>query len=230
MNKQIDVAGAPEFAHAVSWETSRAQSLQQSARHAWMAAGALGVCLLMALVAIVVMMPLKETMPYVIRVDNATGVPDIVTSIMDQKITGDEAMDKYWMARYVEYRERYDWYTLQDDYNMVGLLSTEDVAVDYAAQFDGENGLHKRYKDKIRAEIKIVSVVPTSKETGTVRYIKTTKQLKSNRQKPVVLHYVATVAFAYAGSKRMKDSERVRSPLGFKVTSFRIDSELNEGT
>ena len=230
MNKQIDVADAPEFDHAVSWENSRVQSMQQSARHAWMAAGALGICLLMALVAIVVMMPLKQIEPFMVEVDKATGVPRIITKLDVKAISANEASNKHWMARYVEHRERYDWYTLQDDYNMVGLLSTEDVAADYAAQFDGENGLHKRYKDKVRAEIKIVSVVPTSKETGTVRYIKTTKQLKGARQKPVVLHYVATVAFAYTGSTRMKDSERVRSPLGFKVTSFRIDSELNEGS
>ncbi|HDN9542911.1 TPA: hypothetical protein P2L24_004097, partial [Aeromonas salmonicida] len=89
----------PVFEQAINWESSRVLSVEKSERRAWRVAFAsVGVAVL-AIAAIAMMMPLKESVPYVIRVDNTTGVPDIVTAITDKAVTGDEVMDKYWLAQ-----------------------------------------------------------------------------------------------------------------------------------
>lgn len=217
------------FNAAIDWESSRVHLVQKSEKRAWMIAGVSVVVTIIALGAIAMMMPLKESIPYVIRVDNTTGVPDIVTAITDKEVTGDEVMDKYWLSQYVRARETYDWYTLQRDYNTVGLLSSPNVGLGYAQLFEGANAVDKQYGKTIRATIDIVSVIPTSKNTGTVRFIKTTKRVDQEAAPGTVTKWVATVAYEYRSTALIKESARLTNPFGFQVLSYRIDPEMVGG-
>jgi len=210
---------------ANNFETSIVVQRERSERRAWIVASAAGLIAALEAVAIVSIMPLKETEPYVIRVDSVTGVPDIVTAMEDTKITGDEALDKYFLAKYVRARETYDWYTLQSDYDAVGLLSSPDVARDYSALFDGEDALDKRYGSRVRATVEILSVVPTSKNTGAIRFLKRTKRVGATGDGDVT-KWVATVAYEYRDASRITESVRMVNPFGFQVTSWRVDPEL----
>lgn len=216
---------AAYFNAACSWEASLVLSREHSEARAWRVAAVLGFGFVIACAALITLMPLKENTPYVIRVDNATGVPDIVTAMQDKVITGDEVMDKYWLAKYVTHRETYDWYTLQTDYDTVGLLSSAQTGADYSALFEGDNALQDSYANRIRANVKIISVVPTGSNTGTVRFIKTTQRVKGEAPAEVS-RWVATIAFEYQNTERMKESVRLINPFGFKVNSYRVDSEM----
>ncbi len=218
----------PAFAQASDWDTSRTLQAERSERRAWMVAGTFGVGFVLSCVAIALMLPLKETTPYVVRVDNATGVPDIVTTMQDQIVTGDDVMTKYWLAKYVLHRETYDWYTLQTDYDTTGLLSSAAVGAEYGEQFNGDESLTGKYHDKVSATVKVVSVVPTGDDTGTVRFIKTTKRLATNTVIDTQ-QWVATVAFEYRNTERVTESVRLVNPFGFRVTSYRVDPEMVGG-
>lgn len=216
----------PVFEQAINWESSRVLSVEKSERRAWRVAFAsVGVAVL-AIAAIAMMMPLKESVPYVIRVDSTTGVPDIVTAITDKAVTGDEVMDKYWLAQYVRARETYDWYTLQRDYNTVGLLSSQHVGQGYAQLFEGKEALDKTYGKTVRATVEILSVVPTGKNTGTVRFIKTTKRVDQEGSPGTVTKWVATVAYEYRSTALIKESARLVNPFGFQVLTYRVDPEM----
>ncbi|EOA3865747.1 virB8 family protein [Shigella flexneri] len=216
------------FDKAMDWEASRIQSIEKSEGRAWKVAGAAAGVAVLSWVAIALMMPLKESVPYVIRVDNTTGVPDIVTA-MDVKGVGyDEVMDKYWMAQYVRARETYDWYTLQKDYNTVGLLSSQQVGASYAALFEGKEALDKKFGSSVRATVEIVSVVPNGRGTGTVRFIKTTKRVDDDGP-GTVTKWVATVAYEYRNPSLISESQRLVNPFGFQVLSYRVDPEMIGG-
>ncbi|OAI08075.1 virB8 family protein [Methylomonas methanica] len=213
---------------AMDWEASKTLAREKSERRAWSVAILAGIMTVLSWLAIVIMMPLKESVPYVIRVDNATGVPDIVTAMDDKKVTGDEVMDKYWLAQYVLARETYDWHTLQQDYDKVGLLSSPNVGKAYAELFDGKDALDKRYGENIRATVKVISVVPSGAETGTVRFIKTTKRV--DEEGPgASTSWVATIAFEYRNPSIIKESQRLVNPFGFQVLSYRVDPEMIGG-
>lgn len=213
---------------AMDWEASKTLAREKSERRAWSVAILAGIMTVLSWLAIVIMMPLKESVPYVIRVDNATGVPDIVTAMDDKKVTGDEVMDKYWLAQYVLARETYDWHTLQQDYDKVGLLSSPNVGKAYAELFDGKDALDKRYGENIRATVKVISVVPSGAETGTVRFIKTTK--RADEEGPgASMSWVATIAFEYRNPSVIKESQRLVNPFGFQVLSYRVDPEMIGG-
>lgn len=214
------------FDAAINWESSRILTVEKSERRAWIVAGISIVVTVLSIAAIAMMMPLKESVPYVIRVDNTTGVPDIVTSITDKAVTGDEVMDKYWLAQYVRARETYDWFTLQRDYNTVGLLSSANVGAGYAQLFEGKDALDKTYGKTVRATVEIVSVVPTGKNTGTVRFIKTTKRVDQEGAPGTVTKWVATVAYEYRSTALIKESARLVNPFGFQVLTYRVDPEM----
>ena len=218
------------FERAIDWEASRVQTIEKSERRAWTVALFAVSAAMLAIAAIAFMIPLKETVPYVIRVDNATGVPDIVTAMTDKTITGDDVMDKYWLAQYVRARETYDWYTLQRDYNTVGLLSSANVGAGYAQLFEGKDALNKQYGKTVRATIDIVSVVPTSKNSGTVRFIKTTKRVDQEALPGTITRWVATVAYEYRSAALIKESARLVNPFGFQVLSYRVDPEMGGNT
>jgi len=62
----------------VSWDIDRTAQAVQRARIAWLVAAGGWVCALVASTALALLMPLKTVQPYVIRVDNTTGIVDIV--------------------------------------------------------------------------------------------------------------------------------------------------------
>jgi type IV secretion system protein VirB8 len=222
------IPGKPEtvFDAALDWEASRTEALEKSERRAWTVAFAGAGVAILSLGVIAMMIPLKETVPYVVRVDNATGVPDIVTSIRDKAVTGDEVMNKYWLAQYVRARETYDWYTLQRDYNTVGLLSSQHVGASYAQLFEGKDALDKTYGRNLRATVDIISVVPTEKNTGTVRFIKTTKRVDQEGGPGTVTKWVATIGYEYRSTALIKESARLVNPFGFQVLTYRVDPEI----
>ena len=225
-NIEIPITEKAYFEQAIDWETSKIQTIEKSERRAWLIAIIAVAIAGMAITAIFLLMPLKESLPYVIRIDNATGVPDIVTTMTHKEVTGDEVMDKYWLAQYVRARETYDWYTLQRDYNMVGLLSSANVGANYAQLFEGKEGIDKKYGKNVCATVDILSVVPTGKNTGTVRFVKTTKRVDQEGTPGLVTRWVATVAYEYRGTARLKESARLINPFGFQVLSYRVDPEM----
>ncbi|WP_372371950.1 virB8 family protein [Xanthomonas axonopodis] len=220
--------GSAHFNESMNWEASRGAALERSERRAWRVAGAFGLGFVLAATAIVVMAPLKETVPYVIRVDNATGVPDLVTAMSEKDIGYDEAMDRYWLAQYVRARETYDWYTLQKDYDTVGLLSSANVAKAYGELFTGDGALDKTLGSQVRRTVEIVSVVPNGSGIGTVRFIKTERRADDTGQGTVTRH-IATIGYKYRNPSVLRESSRLTNPLAFQVTSYRADPELTTG-
>nr|WP_274508700.1 virB8 family protein [Xanthomonas campestris] len=219
---------ASHFDEAMNWEASRNVSLEKSERRAWRVAGVFGAGFALAAIAIAVMAPLKETVPYVIRVDNATGVPDLVTALSDKAVGYDEAMDRYWLAQFVRARETYDWYTIQKDYDTVGLLASPNVARTYGELFSGEHALDKQFGSQVRMTVEIVSVVPNGNGIGTVRFIKTSKRADATGPGDVT-RWIATIAYKYRNPSVLRESARLTNPLGFQVTSYRADPELTTG-
>jgi type IV secretory pathway component VirB8 len=213
------------YEEAMSWDASRVLAQEKSEQRAWKLAWLSVLVTVLSWLALVLLIPLKQTQPYLIRVDSATGIPDIVTTLKEEDIGKEEATQKYFLADYVKSRETYDWNTLQVDYDKTRLYSTSAIAKEYAALFEGENALDKKYGAKVRATVKIQSVVPTSPTTGTVRFSKITKFVEGNSPGEET-RWVATVAFSFNNPMKLKESERLTNPFGFQVVSYRVDPEM----
>ena len=69
---------AEYLGEASRWDADRRAQQDRSRRCAWIVASVAAFTTCIAITALLVMLPLKRVEPYVIRVDNTTGVVDIV--------------------------------------------------------------------------------------------------------------------------------------------------------
>jgi len=223
-----DSAGS-RFKKAISWEDSIASLQARSERRAWSVVWMLVAVVVAMALAIVMMMPLKENTPYVWMVDGETGHPELMTAVDAQTISLGEANDKYWLSQYVQARETYDWYTIQKDYDTVGLLSSPEVAAGYGALFEGANALDKRFGSSVKETIRILSVVPGANgKVGTVRFVKTTQRVADGGNGTSQV-WVATIGYDFKPGTFARETTKLVNPFGFVVTSYRADPEMAGG-
>lgn len=198
--------------------------LQKSAKRAWLVAGTASVGCLAALAAVAGLTPLKQSVPFVLRVDNATGRVDPVSMLSNAQETYGEAVDRYFLNTYVLNREGYDYNTIQTTYNTTALLSAPSVQKEYFALYAGDKARDKVLVNRARIDVNVISITPT-REGGNAVIRFTTHQVNANDEPAPVLNWVGTVAYKYVNAPTQESDRRI-NPLGFQVTSYRAEPEV----
>jgi len=169
-------------------------------------------------------MPVTHQEPFVLRVDNTTGAVETVTTLNEQEKSYGEVVDEYFIASYIRSYESYNYQSIQSDYDKVNLMSNNQVARQYQAIYDPSKGVARDEelgKTGIR-EVNIISVVPDiDKSLATVRFETKTTQGDGTS---FVENWIATLTYEYVQTG-INDDIRLINPLGFVVTSYRVDRE-----
>lgn len=203
------------------------EELVRSRRAAWRVAAGAAVLTAAALAAVVALVPLKRVEAFVLRVDNATGAVDLVTTLRDGQASYGEVVDRYFLNKYVLAREAYDYETLQTSYDTTALLSSGDVQREYAALFDGPKARDKVLANRVRILAQVRSIAPgTTRNTALVRF--TTRVIHADGTSEPEESLVATIGFRYVAGA-MHEQDRLVNPLGFQVASYRVDPEIAGG-
>jgi type IV secretion system protein VirB8 len=201
--------------------------LVRSRRAAWRVAGAAAVLLAVALAALAAVQPLKRVEGFVLRVDNATGAVDLVTTLKDGQVTYGEVVDRYFLNKYVLNREGYEYETLQTAYDTTVLLSSAGSQREYAALYEGPRARDKVLSSHARIAVRVRSITPGStSNTALVRF--TTRLTHEDGQAEAEQSLVATVGYRYVATP-MHERDRLVNPLGFQVVSYRVDPEVVTG-
>ena len=213
---------------ALSYNSNIRYLIEASNKRAWLISFIFGLIALVAVIAVALLTPLKQSVPYVVRVDNISGMVDIISKLDDEAtiIKDNEALDKYFTANYVKLREQYYWNILEQDYYNVQVFSTNRIISDYQALYQGANSRLEKYKNSTEIEVQIISVVLTKsagESIATIRFNEIEKNLQSGTSKTKTK--VATMAYEYVKNLNT-EKERILNPLGFKVNTYRIDSEI----
>ena len=221
MNNEKDV---------VDFEASMHYMVEKSNKRAWGMAWFGMFLAAAALTALFLIMPLKTSVPYILKVDKDTGVVNIETVVDKKEMTENEAVSKFFASSYVMKREGYYYNFLSKDYYYVQLHSTPQVAKDYRKIYDGtDNSRDKKLGDKFFVEVDIISAVPGESagiKNMTVRFILKTvdsesRMIKESIKKIVILSY------KYYPESELTEEERISNPLGFKVLDYRVNSEIH---
>ena len=130
-----DAEVAEYFEAARGWDYDRAQAERRSARRAWLIAAVATTVALTAVVAVAALTPLTSVQPFVIRVDNATGVVDVVP-VLKGKVAESEAVTRYLITQYVITRERYVPALAEADYETTGAFHTPRLNQAWAAYWN----------------------------------------------------------------------------------------------
>ncbi|ELO3792518.1 type IV secretion system protein [Campylobacter coli] len=210
----------------MDYEASFRYLIDKSNKRAWLIAFVSIFIAIISIVAVVLLTPLKTIEPYVIRVDNTTGMVDILTMLDEKEISSNEALDKYFISQYVKAREGYYYELLNQDYLLTQLMSSEKVANEYRAWYEGENARDQILKNSNEVNVQILSIVLGNSngiKTSTIRAKIITKNLNTRGLSESTK--VITLSYDYILAKASEEN-RILNPLGFKVTNYRIDEEI----
>ncbi|EHD1274933.1 type IV secretion system protein, partial [Campylobacter jejuni] len=203
-----------EFNTAIDYEASFRYLIEKSNKRAWLIAFISIFIAIISIIAVVLLTPLKTIEPYVIRVDNTTGMVDILTMLDEKEIKANEALDKYFISTYVKAREGYYYDLLNQDYLLTQLMSSEKVANEYRALYEGDNARDQILKNSNEVSVQILSIVlgeSNGVKTATVRAIITTKNLTSKGTTQATK--VITLSYDYILAKASEEN-RFLNPLG----------------
>jgi type IV secretion system protein VirB8 len=216
------------FQESQSWEADRAAQQLHSARIAWWVAGAGWACAVCGALALVILMPLKRVDPFVVRVDNTTGVVDVVPAY-DGRATPQEAVTRYFLTHYVTVCERFNFATAESDYEECGAFHSPQrnqawYALWTATNPDSPLNVHKG-GSTVSVQVKAVSFFTRASglaDLAQVRYLKALRAGAGAEDK--FTHWVATVQYAYTPPAKDPRTRRW-NPLGFKVIEFKTEPE-----
>lgn len=224
MKTKIDPKDFQKYLNeAKSWETDKVATLEKSLKRSWVATWIFGVTAFSAVAAVAMLSPLKTVEPFVIRVDNSTGIVDVVSALKDGKTTYDEAMSKYFTQWYVRYREGFSMELAEEYYKSVGIMSAGLEQQKYFESFNPKNPLSpvNIYGPSAKSIITIKSTSFLKPNVAMVRY---TKGIQRGLSNPELSHWAATITFKYSGAP-MAEKDRATNPLGFQVVEYRNDPD-----
>ena len=222
----------PAYEANRSWEVDRALMLERSERRGWLIGAAGMVLALLGVLAVFAQGPLRQVVGVPIVVDKTTGETTIQQRLSTETVPAQEALDKHNLAVFVRAREGYSWWWLQRDFDQVARMAVPTVFADYNRQFDGDGAVQKKLAATEEWRIHIVGVRLSpggrrgNKGDATITYDKVVRQ--SERNLPdVTTRHVASVVFEYQPKVFAKEKDRLENPLGFVVTAYRSDPEIN---
>ncbi len=210
------------FDKARRFDQDRMIQIERSNRIAWSIAIASGIVAGVSVFAIAGLTPLKTVEPFVVRVDNSTGIVDVVSALTSAAGTYDEAVTKYFAAKYVRAREGYVWSEAQENFRTIALLSTQPEQTRFSGLYRGSNPESPQniYGRAATAKIDIASISLINQNVVSVRYMRTITRGEEVRR----THWVASLTYSYANAP-MSSTDRLVNPLGFVVSEYRADPE-----
>lgn len=224
MLKKSAETNLPHFlAAAKDWETDEIARTKASERRAWrVAMVAVGLAIVLAL-AVVLLTPLKTVEPFIVR-EGATGTGEAITLVRDRKVSESEVTAKYWLAQYVNFREEYSKPASYGNYRATDLLSARPVFEPYFQQINPENpnSPTTMYGTKGTIEARVTNITFIGTRHAQVRFV---KRVQPDTDVPVQeTRWIATVTYEFLNPP-IKEEDRLINPLGFQVTSYRLDPE-----
>ncbi len=210
------------FDKARRFDQDRLVMVERSARTAWFIAIAASAIAVVSIFAVAALTPLKTVEPFVVRVDNSTGIVDVVSALTTTAGTYDEAVTKYFSARYVRGREGYVWSEAEENFQTISLLSAQAEQMRFSAIYRGGNPESPQniYGRAATAKVTIKSISLISASVVSVRFLRTVTRGEEVR----TTHWVSMLTYTYANAP-MSSTDRLVNPLGFVVSEYRADPE-----
>lgn len=213
---------------ASSWDADRIAQAQRSARRAWLLSGVAVLIAAVAVGAVALLTPLKRVEPFLIRVDNATGIVDIVPTF-DGHQAMPEAVTRFLLAHYVQTCERFLPATAEQDYTECGAFHGTRRNQEWSALWSPANPQSplQRYRDGTSVTVQIQSISFFARASGLsdLAQVRFTRSAHAgSAEQGSLTRWIANVQFAYGEPPTNPDTRRW-NPLGFRVIEYHLESE-----
>jgi type IV secretion system protein VirB8 len=223
-------------ARSVDFEVTIADLARRSERRAWrVAAVAVAMSLVLA-GACFYMLPLKEKVPYLVMADAYTGTSSVARLQGDfgnAGISASEAINRSNVAHFVLARESFDVAMMNlRDWTTVYTMSAPEVASGYTTLHARNNpdapfntyGRNRAIRVRILSIVLIGGTKEAPRKGATVRFQRSVYDKTAGTERPLDSR-IATLEYTYKSNLRMDEKQRIENPLGFQVTSYRVDND-----
>lgn len=197
-------------------------------RFAYFIAAAGVIVGLTGFVGTITLFPLKTTETFVVVVDKNTGEMDRVVAVEALSLDESDAIIQANLVAYVDDRETYDLTDGEQRINSVLQRSDEDAERTLRDLWSSTNPDYPItiYGRGAKIDVVIRSVNQIEPGVAQVRFTRTLRKPRDTRT--VTRPYVATLAYAFQPETRQRLQQVWSNPLGFVVTSYRVDAETLE--
>lgn len=217
-------AGTGEELSGLSWEADIVLNERRSRLIAWRVASVAAVLVVLMVISLMLLIPLKQVVPYVVTVDRLTGESSITSTAKD--FVGSTTLnDKHWIKTFVIARERYQFQLLQHDYDQVKSLAGDTAWKAYARQYEGSNARDAVLAENTEIIPTILSIALNANGTATVRYELRTRNLRASAE-PALTRHVATLRYSYRPQQTRREFDLIDNPLGFSIDGYQTDPEF----
>jgi len=224
------------LAQSTRFELTIADLARRSERRAWWVAWCAIALTLVVAGGYYFMLPLKQKVPYLVMADAYTGTATVARLDGDfamRGITTREAINRSNVAHFVLARESYDLELVNlRDWKTVQTMASAGVKAPYVQLFANSNpdSLVKQFGKDQAIRIRLLSIQLIGSGPGktprgaTVRFQRSIYNKQNGATRPLD-NKIATIAFTYKQNLEMDEQSRVENPLGFWVTSYRVDDD-----
>jgi type IV secretion system protein VirB8 len=222
--KSEDIAAWLEQSRGL--ERDHLGELVKSRKRAWQVAIGAGVIALASVVAVAGLTPLKQPpQMYVVRVDDATGTIEHVSTLGQPMEDYGQRIAKYFLNTYVLNCESYSWQTIQEQFDTCALLSSVPIQTQYGQRFEGADAVTTRLGTLGTVDVQVHSITLGENQSAIVRFTKAEREVTTGNITKV-RHLIATMAYQYVDVPLTEAVAR-RNPLGFQVMRYDLAADLS---
>lgn len=224
---------------SLDFENTLVDIRRKSEKRAWMIASISTFTSLCLIGGLLYVLPLKVKEPYLVMADTYTGqatVAKLTGNWNNVSITRNEAVNKSNISHFIIARESFDSQIIYDnDWATVYAMSTAGVSDTYRGLINksNPNSPFNIYGSSQSIRVKILSIVLNNngKEAGrpasaTIRFQRFLLN-KSTGISRFIDSNIATLTYIYNDNLEMDEKHRLKNPLGFQVTSYRVDPDAS---
>ncbi len=163
----------------------------------------------------------KKFDPFVIQIDDTTGIAKIVNPISSTVLSGNEALAQYFIKKYIIARETYNPVDFTTEARkVVRLLSSNSIYWDYRGYIKNEAvDPSVKYGQKNTTYLVVKSWSKLSDNKYIMRF-----SINETAGAMKVFNKIAVVEFKYLPMELTENDKDV-NPVGFQVTGYRVDDD-----
>lgn len=221
------VREAEYYGLATAWDEELYASLRKSRKLAWIVTGVSLAMASMSVFAVAMLTPLKETQPYVISIDESSGYLQELRQLdRSAVLTEQEAIVQAQLVSYVVTFETFDAADRDRRNNINRLTSDTTVRTQYIGR---QSAYGEEFNTNVQRLVNIKSVSlddefsPNDPTVGRA-LIRFSTNIVIRGQKQEAEHWIANISYSFV-DLNITNEERFINPLGFIVTSYRVDPE-----
>jgi type IV secretion system protein VirB8 len=163
----------------------------------------------------------KRFDPFVIQIDDTTGIAKVVNPLTSTVLSGNEALAQYFIKKYIIARETYNPVDFSTEAKrVVRLLSANSIYWDYRSYLKNEAvDPTIKYGQKNTTYLMVKSWSKLADKKYIMRF-----SINETAGAMKVFNKIAVVEFQYLPMELTENDKDV-NPVGFQVTGYRMDDD-----